>query len=292
MKNIYLLTLSLLFICSFSSKTFSQTFFIEAGAQYGTPILGENKAISTLYRFSIINDFNIVRETEDGIFSVGEGFQGNLTLGVTLNENIFFSLKSAYFQSKKVLAHTRTDRYVAGDFIQTSESKSSAITFSPMLNYQTNSEKKLNVFMGMGLIVALPKYEQIEQSSFLDDLWHYTYEYNNDVTFGLENQLGVLYQITPKLDFKASLNIRVLKFYPKSASLTTAEFNGDDVLETLTTYEKEQEFGNDFSYYDQFEHENVLYLLPIIDENISEKRELFAVPISTIAFDLGVRYSF
>lgn len=281
--------LNLMFAFFAITTSFGQTFSVELSGQYGKAILGHVETQNEILRYSVSSGGQVIFEREDGIFTLGDGFQGNLTLAAKISDNLSFRLKSSYFINTSKPTSDYKIVYAAGDEITNVVSSGNALLFAPMLTFQTDNDKALRPYMSIGIVGGVVNYKQVETTTFTGNVSIKEKEFSTPFSVGLAGQFGVSYSLNENLAIRGGLDFRVINFHPTSSSVVSYTENDENKLTQLTTYEKEIEYGNQYLYYTIDDDGHLVF-----EPNDDKPRESpsFPVPLSNVSLEIGVQYIF
>lgn len=290
MKYSCKLILVLLFALAITQNVFAQNFFLDMGASVNLPIFAHEETVTKYWSINQ-NNTEVVESSTDGPFSLGKGQQYYVGLGVHLSKSIALKLKGSYFQNTDHPEATYTAVYGSGDSDNIRiQSNGKVLSLMPMLNFQTTGTSELQGFVGVGLPIAKPTYEQEEFNEFLGGVSQYFKRtYDSRWILGMGMELGLGYQLNRNLMIQVSFQTTILNFRPKKSEVVIYTVNGTDKLADLNTYHREKEYGGTTIIHD-LTNSDPLGLNP--SSNRPEARPIFVVPYSSMAFQLGVKYQF
>lgn len=281
-----------LFITLFTiTSSFGQIFSVELSEQYGTGIFGYVGPQNEVIRYSVALGELVVFQREEGILTLGNGFQENLTLGAKLSDNLHFRIRGSYFNSVLTDAYSYKVVRAIGSLVANSDIKQETFLFSSMLMFQPTNDRKVKPYMAMGVIGGQITYTEKETITFTfsEDILISDREFTIPRAFGFTGQLGAAYHLGSHFAIRAGLDFRILQFYPTSSTVVSYTENEENKLSELTTYERETEYGDQFLYY-SVDNRNRLTLE--IDDDNSRKELSFPVTLSNVSLEIGVQYIF
>lgn len=296
-KNIITLNTFLLIVGLLSTNLVAQKVYVEVSGQYGAPILGDLQVQETNIYYH--RNEPIEEIIEERRFSIGQGIQANVALGVTLTDYMSVKLKASYFRGRSIedFHHNthridiNTNRFSATRV--TLSGKGSYMGLSPMLMIHSPSAADIGsvrLSMGMGITFALPSFHQSDSIVFHDGQFQYwERDYASHLVIGAVGEVGLLYKYSERISVKAALQATILNFTPRSSKVTVLELNGESSIRLLNTRYRETEYGDHTkTYYIGSDNE----LIEIINEDEPKKSASFIVPLSNLAFEIGAIYSF
>lgn len=132
-----------------------------------------------------------------------------------------------------------------------------------------------------GLVIgAISRVYVKEQEKDNSNTWDYEGIYKGGLPLGFSAALGVNYTLNDRFNVFAELNCNGINYSPKKYELTLYELNGEDLLDDLTTSQKEIEFVREYDALDP------------VPSSSPEKRLKESFPFSNVELNLGVELRF
>ncbi len=252
-----------------SIKTKGLYFGIDGG--YGFSAAKSTYQSSTFTYSSNVYTYSTTVKT----YSLGKGINSGLYIGYMFTKQFGCEIGASYFIGQKF-----NRRGENSDSYQESSSQGSMMRIIPALKYVLG-EKKFRTYMKVGLIVGLGT-KVIQNDSYTTPMGSFVYddtwEYKGGISFGFHGALGVNYMITNTIGVFAELAGNYQNWAPKKSELTKFNSNGVDMLSTLTTISKEQEYVSSYSYSSN----------NIPDPSQPQKSAKFYMPFSSVGFNIGL----
>jgi hypothetical protein len=272
-----------------SNELFGQKFYSELGFQYGIPILGDQKeaGISIVY-----NGIDAVERTDEGDFSVGQGFQLNVGLGYFLSEKVSLKLRGSYFSGRSPSGFTFEEignPQLGYDINVTYSGSGSYLGLSPMLMiHAPTANQKIDLTIGIGALFGMANFTQVREVELTGQEQYFKLIFEGDWSVGALGEVSMSYHLTENISIKAALNATILNFVPKTSEVVEFEVDGERSMRFLTEYDKNTIYGSRVQNYrildGQLEEAT-------LDEN-PRLAPSFVVPFSNISLELGVAYGF
>lgn len=190
--------------------------------------------------------------TETPIYgTLGGGINAGLNLGYMFNEHIGADLGVNYFMGSM----TRTSDYSAPDgSSMTRDSKSSQMRLAPSLVLSTGGDFSAYTRFGLVLPVGGSTITEVRDNTSGTAV-EIDVESKGAPSLGFNGAFGVDFAFSDKLSFFGELSAVNLRIKSSSSSITKYTVGGQDVMGTMTTYEKETVFvdelnnaSNNFNY--------------------------------------------
>jgi hypothetical protein len=261
------------------NRVLSQGIYLELNTGYSLPMASQEITAIASYN---ANDYSYTRESVSGSF--GKGFNAAFKLGYFFNRNFGIEFHTDYHLSAKYVGDEEYYNNSSWEqFSVTSKSnlQSTMSRMTPSLVFELPF-KLFTPYARIGVIIGFASYsgETIFNSSDGNSL-EYKLKMNGGVSFGSSTEVGVKVGLTEKLSFTAGIKAIGLSSAPKKGELTSYKENGVDMMNTLSTSEREVEFVDNMSYSPQ-----------AIDPNKPRNENKLYFPYSSIGLSIGLRYSF
>lgn len=267
----------------------AQGFSFELSGGYGfgvTKLYTEDAVdIETLMTYSYT-------ETSEPI-DLSTGFNGRFGANYQFGNGIFLTLGARYLQS----SISPASYYYSYDdptyhYVETESSEYDIRTLD--MNFGIGMQQDL----GSGLSLRMSagpsinpcshylntyEYSETYQSTgnpATTDSYKYEQEIKNDIGFGLYSSLGLNYRISDRFDLFMNSNLLMKAYSPKKSEIISYTVNGQDMLNTLTTSDKETIYQSEVNYSTSGSNPNNPY-----------KSNKMWVPNSSIDLTLGVRFN-
>ena len=274
--------LLILTLTGFGLLANAQKFYINVNTGYALKMGSQHSGFWALYNYSVQSSTDYLSVKP---FSFGQGLHTNINIGYIINKNVGAELGFSYIYGYKFKATEESDN--SHDTKKLTSVYSRIKIINPSIVFYSNNENKINLFSKVGFLIAKPivniDYE-LTQYEYPDTITMHTiikkYKLYDNFSFGISTTLGVNYAISKKINLTFDLTYQTLSFTPKKQSMIKYTKDGNDLLDNETTSAKETEFVNTISSDDnQF-------------SSVPTKNLKFALPISSIGFNLGLSYKF
>jgi opacity protein-like surface antigen len=270
MKKIFII----LAICFFVNQLSAQKLYFTINGGYA---LESNKTnIAGEYLFYNLTATSATYErTEIISFSLGKGVNFGGAVGYMFHKNIGAELGVNYLIGAET---TGKGTSYTGDFFSRGY-KAKMLLFKPSLVISAGFEK-INPYAKFGLLMSTGSITRQSDSKNGANTSEQTSKIDGGIGIGFTASAGISYGITPKIAIIGELNYNGLTYSPKKEQLTASKRNGVDILNTLTTSQKETEFTDTF----------IDDGTPS-DPNKPSKNYFQNLPLSSLGFNIGLRYN-
>ena len=242
-------TMLFLAILVVSASASAQGFYGSINAGYGFP-LGSQQVLglsNTIYNSNTdyYSDEPVFMSFAEGMYvGASGGYMFNEHVGVDLGVNYLFgNSQQGTYQS----SYSDPDFQYNGSDVTILSANMLRVT--PSLVVRTGMEN-LNPYARLGVVFGFATVNMEQTSKFTEtyngtttqENTEMTYELNEGVAIGLSSALGVLFTVSEKMSFFAEVAMTNMSYAPNKGMVTKYTENGVDLLNTLTTAEKEVEF--------------------------------------------------
>ncbi|MEZ4980825.1 MAG: hypothetical protein R2769_04405 [Saprospiraceae bacterium] len=214
-------------------------------------------------------------------YSLGEGNQYGLNLGVRIKKGIYADLGVLVHQGEKI----KIKRF-SGPFRQIDdEIYGNFIALSPGIKLLLDEEKFISYYAKGALLIGFST-KMVESSESLETSstpigYDYIREYSKNIPLGGEFQLGLELNPTRNWTFSMALKLIVLEFTPRYSELTHFDVNGVSQLPKLNVRSIKTEYITTNAN------------LPNGNENEQPHYEYIeSYPLNGLGFTVGVQYWF
>lgn len=242
-------------------------------------------SLQTGYAIGVAQDVNqnyIQKESsgpetsENDYYSYGEGIQVKLSYGHMFNEAFGVELGMSQLFGKE---HESTYEY--SDSKSTNRDKVSLTIINPSIIYSFNN-KRLSPYAKFGVCGSFGSVTS--NSSSVSSNSSYSDEYNitSKLNLGITSALGASFKLTDNLSLLGEASFMSSTFNPKKLTTTKSFSNDEDQLPNMTTREKEAVFVDEVTYDSDQE----------ASEDQPDEYPSMKLPLSNLAFSIGIKYSF
>lgn len=277
-RKINILSGIFVLICLITTNANAQGFFMKFNAGYNFPFGDyESEYINMTNLIHTHTATSIIREFENVKFSLGKGIDLNLSPGYMLNKNLGAELGISYLIGLKTES-TRIEYSINGtQYKDINICKGSLISFTPSIIIAAGL-KKLDPYSKFGVIIGIPSFTHEYNSNYSGDIFKFINKYSGSMAIGVIGTLGVRYPLTEKFGAFLELAMNSLNYTPSKSVETQYIVNGIDQLPSLTTYQKETEYVDPYTY----------DASATPDQNKPAKELKITYPFSSLAINLGV----
>lgn len=262
------------------TTTFAQGLYINAGAGYGFPAapyqMAENYS-SNSNTTGNTSDYEIVK----GSGSFGKGLQAGAIIGYMFNPNVGAELGISYLFGGKIESK---DDYHSEYYSSTNEATLSAkmLRFTPALKI-TVGNGNVKPYMRTGLVIgAAGKIKRVYKSTSTGDFdtekEEGEMELTGGISLGFAGALGADFKLSESIGIFAEMGIITQSWAPKKGEITKYNVNGLDQLDDMTTYDKEIEFVDSYTYNSE-----------TVDEDSPDQTLKMYFPFSSIGVNAGIK---
>lgn len=276
-----ILSLTLFVACGITN-VFSQGFFTEISGGYSYMLAPQHMGTNSSF---IATDTEIKEEHKLIKGSYGQGLNFGLKLGYMINSNFGVDLNTSYLTSSKFeySDYEKHDNAWAGYYETTTNRYEQAkmLRFNPSIIMSMGNEK-IAPFTKIGVVFGIGSVEQnVEQLYSNGNSTKYSVLVNGGVSIGASAEIGLKMKITQKLSFVGSLNLLAMNYAPKKGEYTTYTENGEDVLGSWQTSDREVNFVDEYSVSSSDPN----------NSNEPSKELKMYLPFSSIGLNVGIRFS-
>jgi hypothetical protein len=240
-----------------------------------------------------------------GAGSFGKGVQAVATFGYMFTENIGAELGFGYLIGTKITigknenSTTNIYNYIdqtnpANNYTTTtyssstgkSEASGNMLRIIPAVRFSAG-KGSIKPYARVGMVISVAnkstgssKDVSINNSG-VATVYEREYKYSGGISLGFAAALGATYNLTDNFGIFAEIGIITQSWAPKKWELTKYTENGVDKLPDMTTYFKESEFVNSYSYSSSD-----------INEDSPNKSIKFHYPFSSIGINGGLFFTF
>lgn len=278
MKNL-LLILSFIY---FSLQVNAQKFYVNVNGGYALKTGSQQSGFWALYNYSVQSSIDYLSVKP---FSFGQGLHTKINIGYIINKNIGAELGFSYIYGYKFKATEVSDNSHDSKTVTYAYSRIKII--NPSIVFYSNNENKIYLFSKVGFLIAKPIVyvdNELTQYEYPDTITIHTinktHKLYNSFSIGISASLGINYSISKKVKLTFDFTYQGMSFTPTKQSMIKYTTDGVDVLDNQTISYREIDYVNTISSED-----NQLSSVPT-------KNLKFALPLSSIGFNLGINYSF
>lgn len=223
----------------------AQKFYSRFSLGYSRPIASQSIDGLDYYYFSnyLLGSENRDDDFAEGInVSFGEGLHGNMGLGWYWTESLSLELNFSYSYSRKF----KSEQIIPGDQEIRFDLRGKMFSMNPAVVFNSQiAESNFSYYSRMGLIVGIST-SIVQNENYVGYFpvkgeSNVSFESKGSIPIGFNGALGIKWKL-PKLALFAELDFRALSYSPKNRSMTSAENNGESVIEAFSTRQKEIEF--------------------------------------------------
>lgn len=190
----------------------------------------------------------------------GAGFSFGLDLDKKVFPNVKFGLNLSYFKGSEVLMLN----YDRDSLKQNLVGSTTQIRLNPKLSFSIPT-KKITFLMESALLIPLSSkstftFNSLDQTT--DSSLFYKENFTYNFAFGISQKLGFEAKLSTHFKLKTSLGILLFNQTTKESKISAYEINGNEQMNTMSTYEKESlyrqslnNFSNNYTY-NSFVNEN------------------------------------
>lgn len=264
-----------------------------------------NKKVNSKFYFGILGGYGFASAKEnansistintsstytDKSYSFGKGINTGIYFGTMLSKHLSTELCASYLIGMKSQYDSYNSTYSGtfGFIKDTTTIKGSMIRLIPAIKISIG-EKRFQLYMKTGLIIGLrarveEEFIQITQSNNFD--YSINYEYKGGTSFGFNGSLGVNLKLAEKISLFAELSAYYQNWAPKNRTTTKFIINGVDVLQSMTTYDKETEYSSNVTT------SSTSYGNPVVDSSKPRQEIKVYKPFSSTGFNVGIQINF
>jgi outer membrane protein W len=273
-----------IFIVLFVVQVYSQGAYVNLGAGYGFPaapyLMADN---STYHSYEI--GYTVDEEIIKGSGSFGKGLQAGAIIGYMFNPNIGAELGISYLLGNKIESKNESineNSTYYHSYKNESKVTGKMLRFTPALKI-TVGNGNIKPYMKTGLVIGVAgKIKSTSKSTNSDDFTSETIEsemdLNGGISLGFAGALGADFMLSDNIGIFAEMGIITQSWAPKKGEYTKYSVDGVDKLNDFTTFDKEIEFIESYSFYT----ENTDY-----DSPRQELKTYF--PFSSVGVNVGVK---
>ncbi len=201
-------------------------------------------------------------------------------------KNLGAEISGSYLIGNKFdMESTMDDEVSKTSSINDESMKASMIRVIPAIKFMLG-EKKFHPYVKAGLVVGMGGkiIEDNIHTSTMNNINYVTeeaYEFKGGISFGFNGVLGINYMFTNKIGVFAEASGICQNWAPKKSIMTKNINNGVDDLAQTTTYDKETDFVNSYSY-----------SAGAPDTSQPTKSLKYYFPFSSIGINIGLHISF
>jgi hypothetical protein len=288
-------TLVVMILLTIPAALFSQKFYIQAKGGYAFGTLKDQ-----VHSESYSCDFNI---PYDSIYNESFGYTNNpwsfggggllqLGIGLELSPNIAIEL-TGFYNPLKTLEY-KTEEYYnipSGgyyiDFNYKHTYKGTSFGVIPAVRFQFGNGT-VQPYSRIGLMFAFMSITYDFDCDLINthplyypmESYCYTLEYKQKLNLGLDVAAGINIPLADRLAFFVEASGQFISYIPKKAEYTAYTINGTDILDQLTTYERQIEFVSEYETTTD----------PPQDEPQKHLKSSF--PFSNLGIMVGLRFNF
>lgn len=236
MKNLKLLSLILVFTCIFcGNNLFGQGAYVNLHAGYGTNISSHNLFINSTHtsNSSTYERVNV---------SLGKGLNFGGAFGYMFNKNFGAELGFSYLLGGK---STGLDDFVGGKRDYTLSSNMLRINPSLVISSGldgVNPYAKFGLILGTGSI----NYEVVDSDD--GNIYKSKLKMDGGLAMGLNAAIGANFTFSDNMSLFGEINMINMSYAPTKGEIIEATYNGADELPNMTTFQKEIEFVESYTY--------------------------------------------
>jgi len=241
-----------------------------------------------------IDNGKIIKNT-----SYGKGVNADFGIGYKFKKSVSTEINFSYLNGGNIEYLTQQNIKVnqangsllySQEIIDNNKLYSRFFRIIPTIKFNTNFNKlnpfiKFGIIIGFGSIYTEENYYKKEitvniTEKINEETTYKEWTYNGGFSIGYNTRIGVDYKINEKLYLFGEFNIISLKYSNTKGEMTKYVENGEDKLSETSTYDKEYEFVEEYSIYQN----------EPIDENKPRKVLKEANPFDSIGFNIGIIY--
>jgi opacity protein-like surface antigen len=229
MKKLYLFVV---LAAAVGTESFSQNFYInpEIGYSFGT---GRQN----------IDDYYFDGTSESAsqlVYSLGQGFNFGAGFGYMFNDNIGVELGVNYLMGSK------SDYSVLdSDGVTNISLKGNMLRFTPAFVLMLDGES-VRPYSKVGLVLGTGKVTSESSSTFSSSEAKQKVELTGNLAPGFSASVGMLFPLNDRIELFGEFNFISMSYAPQKGKMVEATVGGQDVLENLSTSEKEVEFVDSY----------------------------------------------
>lgn len=201
----------------------------------------------------------------------GKGVVANFALGYMFNPNIGAELGFGYLAGDK-----NETKSVYSNRVENNVNYSRMLLIQPSVIISAGKEG-LNPYAKFGLVAAKGKLVN-EYELNHNGVYNVKTESNGGWGLGLQGAVGVEFGLSEQLGFFTELSMSNLSYAPERSEIVAYEYNGADVLHTVTTRFRETEYVDSYQ-------ENKSDSMP--RQELKEN-----LPMSHVGVNIGVKFNF
>jgi len=218
-------------------------------------------------------------KNENIYYSGGAGLNFGLGVLIGLTENLGVELGGGYVLGSEKDIDKETDNSTSPVTTDVLKNKSSYIPIDITLKVKGNSGQ-ITPYVGFGPTIAVGGKTIKTYSGKGVVTYEAEYETTYNIGFGWNAVLGADYKISDSMSLSLSLFLHTVGLKPSKKKVTKYTINGTDMMNTLTTRDKETEYKEDDSSDDP------------TDLNAPKIERTEVIPFSSLDIKLGVAIGF
>lgn len=258
----------------FSFLGYSQSHFLEFATGYALGTANQSIGIR-----SVFSPGDSVQKELKGTLGQGHSyglrygyhFKNNLLLDCAVSRFVGFryDFQNQFIPEDLSSADTTTIIYMI---------EGKAIRFIPSIGYHMEHPKN-SFYFKAGMILALPSVRFRERGAYGDGTKIFIETiYNKGFALGTSVEIGMEHHFNSHLSFLANLQLISMSYAPKKGVIVNYLYNGVDVTDNLSTYERVVEYHNETT------------IQGVFDSNSPRQEIRHYQPFSSIGLHFGIRY--
>ncbi len=271
MKNLKILCFTVAFTCILSvNNLFGQGAYVNINAGYSGCMSATNLDYFAFYNYTSAPNSTTLEQV---YVSLGKGINIGGTFGYMFNENIGAELGVSYLLGSKF---TAMDEYETGTTDYTLSSK--MLRINPSLVIASGLDD-INPYAEFGLVIGMGSVTYEVDENYDGDKSNTVIMLDGGLALGLSAAIGANFNINDNMSFFAEINMINMSYAPTKGEYTEATYNGTDELPDWTTSEKEIEFVDSYTYF----NDNP----PSDSEPSQELKQV--LPFGSVGLNVGLR---
>ncbi len=184
-----------------------------------------------------------INHGKGGVFGGAFGYMFNNNIGFEVGVNYLAGSKNEV-EDKETNHNTSFSQNAFFSYTRTTTSKSQMVLIQPSLVIATGLPK-FNPYARIGLVIAKGSFKNTYSYSVSNgDNGETEDKYFGGIGLGLQSALGLNFSLNDKIGIYTEATFNNLTYAPEKAEVTKYFRNGEDLLSTLKTSEKETTFDD------------------------------------------------
>ena len=225
-------------------------------------------------------------------YSLGQGLNLGGTIGYMVNDKLGFEIGVNYTKSKSFEGFYKYDEIGFGyrDYLEEIMGIEGTMTrITPTVIYKLNSKKvspyvKFGLALGLGTITTTETYAAEITVGSMSEKYTSTWmqKSSGGISLGFNSAIGITIPVSKNISLFGEASLTNMSFAPNESEVTEYTEDGIDILNDMSTYEKNTKYEDKFTSGGGNS---------VFDENVArtELKQPFA--FSNLAFNIGITLS-